>query len=97
MSETPTPAPALTDEQIDAFDSAFMWLIRESGMETALDDWPIWLAAVIARAKREERERIGDELAAWLDAENAPPIWHEAVDIADPTWCDRHPEEADHA
>lgn len=74
MSETPTPAPALTDEQIDIVADAFnvhpMLLgYREAdrmliagalaiAAVRALD-----LAAVIAQAKREERERIATELA----------------------------------
>ena len=42
-----------------------------------------------AAAKQAERERI----AEFMDRESAPPIWHHAVDIADPNWCERHPED----
>ena len=71
MTPTPTPAPALTDEQIDGgFDSDGIRLMYESlvliwaeryGDTRAVSDW---YAAVIARAKREAAEEIAGELEA---------------------------------
>lgn len=37
----------------------------------------------VAQARRE----IAREIAAYLDKEHAPAIWHNCVDIADPTYC----------
>lgn len=86
----------LTDEQI----GSVTYSIREhlEHCVTALcddDDFNALIAAIEARAARRERERISDEIAAFLDKEGSPPIWYEAVDIADPTYCERHPDEED--
>lgn len=63
--DTPTPAPALTDEQItrmDAFADELRLMLRLSvapGSEADADEaFDSWLAAVIARAKREAAEEI---------------------------------------
>ena len=67
MSDTPTPAPALTGEQIDYFTG----IIRECAADAEVimpsaDVVDRWLAAVIDRAKREEREQLRDRVAAQM-------------------------------
>lgn len=65
MPDTPTPTPALTDEQIDAAieEVVYGYAFNRGGgpgRQFATDT----IAAVIARAERKERERI----AAAIDA-----------------------------
>lgn len=65
MSDTPTAAPTLSDEQIDSD-----WLQVKSCWLRHIHDADridTWLAAVIARAKREERERIARMLRVRAD------------------------------
>ena len=63
MTATPAPAPALTDEQIDELTET----ARADFVASAADEDEIradhetfdrWLAAVVSRAKREERGEI---------------------------------------
>ena len=77
MSDTPTPAPALTDEQIERVIAAFERTVggKSVALRDADGEWMprairfnTIIAAVIARAKREERERIGADLREWSDA-----------------------------
>ena len=77
---TPAPAPALTDEQID-FNVNFL---RQTVAEHSVAGPRIWdrtLAAVIARAKREERERIAAAIAARLTGDKHGCLRH-GVDCA---------------
>lgn len=59
---TPTPTPALTDEQIDAaIEEVIYGYAFNRGGGPGRQFVTDTIAAVIARAKREERERIGDK------------------------------------
>jgi hypothetical protein len=105
--DTPTPAPALTDEQIDApsineiradyvrthtrnFDAYAVGRSLTSEQEVYGERFDRTVAAVVARAKREERERIADELEAWAETHRPTSPYTEgrrdaayrAVDVA---------------
>lgn len=49
------------------------------------------LRAQVEAVEATVRRQVARDLAAWLDAVFAPPIWHRAVSIADPTFCVKCP------
>lgn len=70
MSETPSVTPALTDEHVDAA----TFSIREHTEHCPTswineNDFDTWLAAVVARAKREARDDMANDLALLIDQE----------------------------
>lgn len=69
MDETQSAAPALTDDEIDTgidfttdvIADVLSSLLREIGWDS-MDPYWEWLAAVVARAKREAAEEIAREI-----------------------------------
>lgn len=86
MADTPTPTPALTDEQIETDLDDLRDLVANFGprdrKNRRSDLFDRTIAAVIDRAKREERERIGAQtiyvVQEWVDADGIHDGWNTA-------------------